>query len=420
MMPQKTSYVFLLLLWACVWQGATAADTLRVNLHAADSIFMADNYVLLAQTMRIEREKALVIQASLYPNPIVTADFTAVDPENGKFFRLGANGQKGFQLEQLLLLGGKRKAAIDLAQSNATLAELEFQDLIRRLRFRLRSDLFAIGQQQFLLGKYNQQLALLDTLLSNFQTQVERGNLPLKDLVRLKGAYLKLNNDRAELFKHYYQAQANLQVLLSTQALVDFQFSEAEIARYINPKPLDELLAEMYAHRPDFRILRQERQLAEQYLRYQRALAIPDLNLFSFYDQRGGAFQNQVNIGIAMPLPLFNRNQGAIKAAECYIKEQDYRVQAFENEMRSELLNAFRLYTQTVQEYRRATTLYSEDFELTTRGMVDNFQKRNVSIVEFIDFFEAYNEVLTELVRIRIQLVASGEELNLIIGKDVY
>jgi cobalt-zinc-cadmium efflux system outer membrane protein len=54
------------------------------------------------------------------------------------------------------------------------------------------------------------------------------------------------------------------------------------------------------------------------------------------------------------------------------------------------------------------------------KRQIDNFQKRNVSIIEFIDFFEAYNQALTELARIRTQLVISGEQLNLLIGKDIY
>ncbi len=52
--------------------------------------------------------------------------------------------------------------------------------------------------------------------------------------------------------------------------------------------------------------------------------------------------------------------------------------------------------------------------------MISNFQKRNVSIIEFIDFFEAYNEVQTELSRIKTQLVSSAEYLNLLTGKDIY
>lgn len=52
--------------------------------------------------------------------------------------------------------------------------------------------------------------------------------------------------------------------------------------------------------------------------------------------------------------------------------------------------------------------------------MVENFGKRNISMVEFMDFFESYNELLPELVRVKIQLVESGEEINQIVGKELY
>ena len=89
-------------------------------------------------------------------------------------------------------------------------------------------------------------------------------------------------------------------------------------------------------------------------------------------------------------------------------------------EITNSLQNYFSFYNQTVSEYLKATKLYNRDFEVTLKGMTDNFQKRNVSIVEFVDFFEAYNDVLTELSKVKTQLVLSGEQLNLLIGKDLY
>ena len=52
--------------------------------------------------------------------------------------------------------------------------KLEFQQLVRKLKFQLHSDLFALGQQKFLLDTYNKQLALLDTILSTYQVQTIR------------------------------------------------------------------------------------------------------------------------------------------------------------------------------------------------------------------------------------------------------
>lgn len=397
-----------------------AQDTLRINIQQADSIFLKNSFYLMASSMNIEAQKAQILQAKLYPNPIFTADFNAYDPENNRALHLGETGQKSFQFEQLIILGGKRKSEIEMAKTNAAIAELEFQQLSRNLKYQLHSNLYSSGQQEFLLHKYNQQLTLLDSLLSAYQIQVDKSNIPLKELVRLKGAYLKLNNDRSEITKEYFTTQASLQKILQASSIIKFEFSEEDITQYVKFISLDELKATASANRPDLLIMQQNNLFTQQYLQYQKRLAVPDINLFTSYEQRGGAFQNQVNAGISLPLPLWNRNQGNIKTAQYKLQENQYQVQSLQNEINTEIQNAYAFYTQTILEYNKASNLYNQDFEITINGMTDNFQKRNVSIIEFIDFFEAYNEVLTELTRIKKQLVSSAEELNLLTGKDIY
>lgn len=397
-----------------------AQDTLRVTLEQADSLFLSNNLPLLAASMRIEEQKAKLIQSRIYPNPVFTADFNAYDPENQRAFHAGTSGQKAMQLEQLILLGGKRKAAIQLASTDVALAEIEFQGLLHQLKFRLHSDLFSTGQLQALLQRYNEQLTLLEALLTSYENQVEKGNLPLKDVVRLKGAYLKLNNDRAELLKEYFQTQSALQTMLHTTSIVVFQYTERDIEKYIQVMSLEELKEIALQNRPELLLMETNTSLAENYLHYQKSMAIPDITLFTSYDQRGGAFNNQINAGLSIALPLWNRNQGNIKAAGFYVEEARYNLKAAQLEALNELQNAFFLYNQTVSEYKKAKSLYNEDVETTLKGITDNFLKRNISIIEFIDFFEAYNEMSTELTRIKIQLVISGEQLNHLSGKELY
>ncbi len=417
-MPGKLFFTtfFLMLMKTVSW----SQDTLFVTLKQADSLFLAKNYYLLAASMNIEAQKAQEIQARLYPNPVATADINLYDPENKKVFHTGTSGQKVFQLDQMIILGGKRKAEIDIAKTNTAIAELEFQDLVRALKYRLHAGLFTTGQHRQLLKIYNDQLALLDSLVVSTQTQADKGNIPVKELVRLKGAYLKLNNDRAEILKAYFETQTELHTILQSELPVDFNFREADISNYIKPVGLEELKSLALEFRPDLLIEEKNRELAAQYYAYQKKLAIPDLNVFVSYDQRSGAFNNQVNAGVNIPLPLWNKNQGNIKTARYRVQEAEFRLDGMKNNLFSEIRNNYHFYNQTVTEYQKATRLYDQNFEITLKGMTDNFRKRNVSIVEFVDFFEAYNEVLTELVRIKIQLVSSGEELNRLTGKDVY
>lgn len=414
----KNAYATIVFLF--LFQTIHAQEKLSITLAQADSLFVGKNFNLLAASMNIEAQKAQIIQAKVYPNPTFSTDFNVYDPDNNKFLHVGKSGDKAFQIEQLIILGGKRKTEIEIAKTNSNIAALEFQQLITQLKFQLHSNLFSIGQQQILLKRYNSQLSLLDTLLNAYQTQADKGNIPLKEVVRLKGAYLKLNNDRADLLKDYYASQAVLQTLLQTKEIIDFQFSEDEIKKYIKAIPVEELISIAQNNLADLLLAQQNKILAQQNFEYQKKLAIPDVSFNLNYTQRGGAFNNQMNAGISIPLPLWNKNKGNIASSSYKIKEADYNFKSIQNKLFSDINNAYAMYQQNITEYKKAATLYNNDFEITIKGMADNFQKRNISMIEFIDFFEAYNEAQTELARIRKELVIAGEQLNLLTGKEIY
>lgn len=397
-----------------------ASDTLHINLYRADSIFIAKNYYLLASGMNIEASKAALLQSKLYPNPVFTADLNAYDPQNQRPFHLGSTGQMSFQLEQLILLGGKRKAEIEMARTNVLIAELEFNELVRQLKFRLHTGLFNIGAQQELLAIYNGQLNLLDSIMVAYEVQVNKGNIPLKDLVRLQSVYLHLNNSKADVLKEFYTSQAELQQLLQTTDVIVFDHGKEDVTAYIKNYSLEYLKEEALGNNPSVQLMEQSDILAEEYLKFQKRMAVPDLRLFTSYDQRGGAFNNQVNIGFSMDLPLWNQNRGNIKAAGFRIKETEFYLHALRIQVVTELQNYYAFYTRNVEDYTRSFILYDSDFEITLKGMSDNFQKDNISLIEFVDFFEAYNQALTELSRVKMQLVISAEQMNLSIGKDLY
>lgn len=397
-----------------------AADTLRVNIKTADSLFLKNNYNLLASAMNIDAQKAGIIQARLYPNPVFTADVNAYDPGNKQLFHIDDSGQKSFQLEQLILLGGKRKAQIDLAKTNEKISELEFQQLVSRLKFQLHSSLYFLSQQYTLLNKYNKQLSLLDTILSAYDVQAQKGNVALKDVVRLKGFYLSLNNDRAELYRNYFEELAKVQTILQTNQIVLPVLEEKNYSPFIKPLSAEELSNAALENRADYLITQQDKIFAEQYFKYQKKMAISDLNLFSSYDQRGGAFNNQVNLGISIALPVWNRNLGNIKAAQYEIKQKEYDAEGLKSKLMADVFNYYLLYNQSVAEYQKTEKIYNDDFDISFKGISDNFRKGNVSILEFVDFFESYNNALAEIARVKVQLKTSAEQINLATGKEFF
>ena len=96
---------YSILLFLVSLSGYAQNDTLAISIKQADKIFLAANFQLMASAMNIEAQKAQEIQAQLFPNPVLTADFNAIDPENNQIFHVGSGGQKSLQIEQLILLG---------------------------------------------------------------------------------------------------------------------------------------------------------------------------------------------------------------------------------------------------------------------------------------------------------------------------
>src|SRR4051812_39375132 len=94
--------------------SAQGTQTL-LSLDEAEKIFLEKNLLVLAEQYNISAKQALIIQSRAYPNPTFNADINVYDPQHNKAFHIDSSGQKSFQVEQLILLGGKRKTEIEIA-----------------------------------------------------------------------------------------------------------------------------------------------------------------------------------------------------------------------------------------------------------------------------------------------------------------
>src|SRR5260221_198824 len=108
---------------------------LRLSLPEAEKMFLDSNLQLLAQRYNIDANKALVIQARLWPNPNFTIGHSIYSGEINKFFPTGNQDETYGSLSQLILLAGKRNKQIRIAQEGVKLTEYQFFDLLRTLKY---------------------------------------------------------------------------------------------------------------------------------------------------------------------------------------------------------------------------------------------------------------------------------------------
>ena len=411
------------MVWAVVLVGtvARAQDTLPLTLRQTDSLFLKRNLLALAGRYQIQAAQAQIIQARLLSNPTVTAELNLYNSADDKVFDVGRNGQKAFSFQQTLLLAGKRNKRVALATEQARLTELQFADLLRSLRFELRSRFYDIYFTQNTLSVYAEQRTRLIETVQAFERQVNRNNLALKELVRLKALLLKLANDQLALRNQLTSQQRDLRTLLQTTAAVRPLVLPADLARYGAALPTpDEAIGLALDNRPDLRGTESLVRQADANLSLQKALATPDVRVGAMYDQNASYTPNYTGLTFSIDLPVFNKNQGNIVSARAQADYQRVIQRNARTAIENEVLAALQQIQQTEATYRAADPTFSAQFDELNQAILRNFLRGNISLVEFVDLFEAYLENVQQINRLGADRINAYEQLNFTVGTDLF
>lgn len=402
--------------------SAYAQDTLPLNMRQTDSLFLTNNLLLLSQKCKIDGSKALIRQAKLWDNPTLNTEWNLYNGTKDKFFDAGRGGEKIIALEQLISVAGKRNKRIELAKANAQFSEFEFYDLMRTLKLELRNNFYIVYFNSRTIEKYNEQLSFLSTIIDALQLQSEKGNIPLKEVLRLKAEFYQLNNNRTDLMMEMLNAQQALQTLLQTTKYIKPQIEDERLALYSISVLSDKnrLLTAAANNRSDLKMAENLVRQSELNYKLQKRLTFPDLRLGGVYDQSGSYINNYTGITLGMDLPAWNRNQGNIKYARAMSESMKLQLQNKNIEISNEVLSGISKLQQVETEYQRVDKDFDKSFKMLNDGYISNFQKRNISLIEFIDFFDSYNQSILQLNKMNETRIRTYEELNYITGEELF
>ncbi|GAB3993965.1 TolC family protein [Spirosoma daeguense] len=402
-------------------QNANQQDSLRLTLKQADSLFLKNNLLLIAERFRLEASQAQELQASLYDNPTLNLEVSAYNAEARRVLDVGRQGQKIVGIEQLLYTAGKRNKRIALASEATRLTQFEVLDLLRGLRFDLRSRFYSIYFQQKTLARFDQQLTTLQSTVSAYEIQYNRNNVSLRELLRLKALLFQISNDRTTIVFQLADDQRALRTLLNVDQPVVPLVRDETLAQYRLPVQSEDTLQQMaIRNRPDLKAAASLTKQAELNYNLQRALAKPDLRVGGTYDQAGSYIQNYVGLTVSADLPVFNRNQGAIRASRSQIGYQNQLQQQKVNQVNNEVATSLQKVREVQRRVQSVEQQFTEQFDQLNRGVVTNFQKGNITLLEFVDLIEAYNDSVSQLNRLKADRVSAYEELNYLLGEDLF
>lgn len=87
-----------------------------------------------------------------------------------------------------------------MAQSAALVEQYNLQDLLRTLRYQLRTAFYDLYYKQRTLAVYDTEITSFQRIIPAYQQQYEKGNIAQKEVVRLKAFLFVLQNQRQQLF----------------------------------------------------------------------------------------------------------------------------------------------------------------------------------------------------------------------------
>lgn len=436
--PFSIGFVLLLLMGgnACFGQGSGYAgqlqdfkkDTLQLDLPHAEKMFLDSNFLLLAQKYNIDAQKALIIQARLWPNPNLSlgrGPFIPIYDPNSQYPHSNFlhNAESSATLSQLILLAGKRNKQIKLAQAGARLAEYQFYDLLRTLKYTLRTDFYNIYYLQQSAKVYDAEIRALQQIVDAFAVQQGSGYIAETEVVRIRAQLYSFKSEYNDLLNQIRGAESELRLVLQVKSAVYIDpvpdpaaISSLDPSRYT----LNTLLDSAYRNRTDLQIARENTAINKLNYNLQKALAVPDLTASASWDRQGSYAINYNGLGVAMDLPVFNRNQGNIKSAKAMIANTVALEKSTEATVAENIDNALEIAYAQQKLYRSIDPKFTGDFDRLVNEVLINYQKRNIGLLAFLDFYDAYKQNVVQVNSIQYNRVQAFEDLNFFTGTNFY
>ncbi|SFH75230.1 MULTISPECIES: TolC family protein [unclassified Pseudomonas] len=324
-----------------LWLVAGAAQAQTLTLDSALQTAFANNPDLAAAQWEVDIAQGGRQQAGLIPNPVLSWD--AEDTRRN-------SRTTSIKLSQALELGGKRGARIDVASRAQDAAALTLEQRRNTLRVDVIDNYYGALRAQERLDLAQRSMAVAERGLGVANGRVTAGKASpveaTRAQVQLSEMRLELNRAQVGLTDAYRRLAAS-----TGSAGADFQAVATPSQSTPPLPPLAQLLTRL-EQTTELRLAELNILQNEASVGLEKAQRIPDLDV-SIGSQYDASVRERVNlVGVSMPIPLFNRNQGNVLAATRRADQARDLRNATELRLRTETRQALDLWQTANTEVR--------------------------------------------------------------------
>ena len=413
-----------LLLMGCIAYSQMAlGQSSLLNMQQVDSLLAERNLSLKAERMEIEVAEGQYKQSKLWENPEIQVMHNIQNPTNRRWLDTGHNGETDVQLSQPISIGGQHTSRVRVAAEGLQAARSAYESRLIDIRYEAHEVLIDLYRMQQKLKVYDKEIASVEKILLAFKTQTDQGNVSKMQNIRIANMLSQLKAEKAELELSEHEKQSQLRLLLNMnhEKQIVAVMDEAVMIKSVieNTWVLQSaivqsdtsFITQMLAYHPALQQSMHLQQQASYLLKREKADALPKITLNGEWDKNGNIGHNFFAFGATVAVSLWNRNQGNIRSAKAAIAKKQIEREQKAKEMQTELLNACTKALKQIKLLEEQQPLL-QDMEILIEAAEEQFLKRHLSTIEFVDMYVSYREARLQLEDTKAELMKCGEVIQ--------
>ncbi len=375
----------------------------------AFSRFLQRSPLVAAEKEKLQMAQGRLLQTQAWANPILSYDQEGYPV-----------GQKEASLDdqefligawQEFELGGQRGKRRDLAQLELEAENSRYRDFIRRKRLeinRLFARVFYASKRK---GSLEEALRQYSRIRDTHRKRYELGEVSGLAQMKIEAEELWYLVELARSEREFNSSWSELASNICWEGATLPELSLEEPRQVMLPDSAV-LINKALESRPDLKSQQLEALAAQIAVEAEKAKNIPNLNLGAGYKRDFG--QNSFFVRVQLPLPLWDRRQGAIDEKLAANRRQGMLSHWKEIWIRHEVQRAYRVYSKLLAASRRLESVFVQKLESMVEITALSYQEGEAGILEYIDALRtqrdavlAQNQLFEELHLAQLELEAS-------------
>lgn len=361
------------------------------SLADLEAVALAHNPTLVQAAMRVRAARWQCVQAGLYPNP--EAGYTAEEMNDA-----GTAGKQGAEFSQEILTADKRRLRSRSATWRAQQAMHDWEAQRHRVLNDVRTLFYGVLVAQRMVALEKRLVEVAEKFLVASQQLVDAKEASRVDLMQ---ARIESNSARVSLADAENRLRAAWRRLAAAVGQPEMQMVPlgGNLDEELPELSFDEAWRRLVAESPELQRAEAAVQEAGWEYRHQRAERIPNVNVGAsvHYDNVGQG--TVAGVGIGLPLPLFDRNQGNIGSAQAEIVVARREVQRVRLALRQRFSDAFERYANAHQEARRYRRDILPDAEQSLELVETGYRRGEIDFLTVLTAQRTYFRVNLKYLR---------------------